>query len=281
MRKFPPKGYLGNEHPLIHDFEYNFSLSMFTETQNTVICPLVCSDKLAHATPATIDVNPKNSGFAINATPNVLQESIIPEMQLAFSCSISKLAIETDAVRAIKLNYMFLYTAFLNRLDASDTKSGDDVEGILGLSHETDESQVFPLWSTTDAINGSTMPANQEGNASAVIETVAFDKEKYFDALTYYENASMLRLVAPSMKSVILKRDYPYTRSGTRPMKPICKFMNVYSFCGIMFHLSLAGKFDQYTNIADITALTGGHVDINLKCRLPEWNKAFNQEATG
>lgn len=275
MPLHPPKGYLGQEFPLYHDFEYHFALSAEGTTKDSTIIPIITQDTLAQ-TLATTYVNPKNTNFEVSASPNCSPESIIPYMSISFRASLTKGAIETDLVRSLSFNYMMLTTAFLSRLDAVDSKTGFDVESILELTHETDEEQVFPIWSTVDVGVGN-VAANQEGLPGTPLESVAFDKEGFFDALHYYDNRSMLRQVAPSMRTVTVKRDFPYVTSGTRNNKPICKFMNPYAFCGILFHVPQTGSVDQYGLIADTTAIN--HVQFTAKIRYPEWNKGFYQES--
>jgi len=275
MPLHPPKGYLGQEFPLYHDFEYHFALQAEGTTKDSTIVPVICQDQLAQ-TLATTFVNPKHSSFEISNNPNCSPESIIPYMSISIRASLTKLAIETDLVRSLSFNYMMITTAYLSRLDAIDSKTGNDTETILELTHETDEEQVFPLWSGVD-IGTNNLPANQEGIGGTPLESVAFDKELFFDALHYYDNRSMLRTMAPSMRSVTVKRDYPYVTSGTRNNKPICKFMNPYSFCGILFHLPQVGSIDQFGIAADTTAID--HVQFTMKVRFPEWNKGFYQES--
>ncbi len=272
----PPKGYLGQEYALMHDIEYNFSLSAENTAKDSTIVPLVMQDGAAQ-TLATTYVNPKNTNFEVSNAPNCSPESIIPKMSISFRCALTKGAIETDLVRSLSLNYMFITTAFLNRLDAIDTKTTNDTETILELTHETTDEQVYPLWSGTD-LTGGLLHANVPGlTTDQTIESVAFDKEMFFDAMHYYDNRQMLRTMAPSMKTVTLKRDYPYIRSGTNYMKPICKFMNPYSFCGILFHLPQTGAVDQFGLAADTTAID--HINVTMKVRYPEWNKGFYQES--
>ncbi len=275
----PPKGYLGNEYPLWHDLEYQFKLNAEDETKNSTMIPIMHNDILAQVLKTTY-VNPKNSAFEVVAQPNCSPESILPSLQLSMRCSLTKGAIETDAVRSLSLNYMFINGAFLNRLDAVDAKTGNDIETILELTHETDEEQVIPLWSGVDLTSGSLVPTGVEGlTTDQVIESVAFDKEMFFDAMKYYDNHSMLRTMARSMKTVTIKRDYPYSMHGTKPVAPICRFMNPYSFGFLLVHLPQVGDIDQY-GLADVTTNIP-HVDVKIKIRYPEWNKGFFQESTG
>ncbi len=172
MPAHPPKVYLGQEFPLYHDFEYHFALSAEGTTKDSTICPIITQDQLAQ-TLATTYVNPKNANFEVSASPNCSPESIVPYMSISFRASLTKGAIETDLVRSLSFNYMMLTTAYLTRLDAVDSKTGFDVESILELTHETDEEQTFPIWSTVDVGVGN-VAANQEGLPGTPLESVAF-----------------------------------------------------------------------------------------------------------
>ncbi len=114
------------------------------------------------------------------------------------------------------------------------------------------------------------------------IESVAFDKETYFDWISHGSKGAKntLRNIAPVMRTFTLKRDFGFHRSGLRQMNPKCKSMEKGSFCGILFHVELAGSKGQIPNLADISDSTTGHVDINMKWRFPEWNKLFSQDVS-
>ncbi len=274
MPLHPPKGYLGNEYPLMHDIEYNFGLSAEGTTKDTTIVPLMINDISAQVL-ATTFVNPKHATFEVSNSPNCSPESIMPYMSMSLRASLTKGAIETDFVRSLSFNYMMINTAFLSRLDAIDSKTGFDTETILELTHETTDEQAYPLWTTVDVGVGNTA-ANLAGIGGTPLESVAFDKEQFFDAMHYFDNRSMLRVMAPSMRTVTIKRDYPYVTSGTRPVAPICKFKNPYTFAGLLVNVPQTGAIDQYGLITDTTAID--HINFTMKIRFPEWNKGFYQE---
>ncbi len=66
MKKFPPKGYLGEERPYIHDCSARFSLSAYDAAENSTIVPLVFMDPALNA-PEAIMTNPDHGSFAIDA----------------------------------------------------------------------------------------------------------------------------------------------------------------------------------------------------------------------
>ncbi len=272
----PPRGYMGQEFPLHHDIEFNFQLSAEIETKNSTIVPLVIQDQGLTPSGSTKQVNPRNPNFEIDAGVNCYAESIIPKIALSYRCSLTKGAIETDAIRSLSINVMPIHTAFLSRLDAEDYKTAVDCENLLELTHETVDEQCYPLWSGTDLDNPSLVPADVPGlTTNQNYESVAFDKETFFDAMQYYTNKNMLQTMIGRMKTLLLKRDYPYSYASNNYNYPIVKFMNPYAFCGILFHLPQVGQIDQFGIASETTAIP--HVNISGKIRFPEWNQVFDQ----
>jgi len=275
FRQYPPRGYLGEEFPLQHDYEFAFTLHAEDETKNSTIVPIIIHDEAAGSL-GGIQVNPKHPSFEISAEVSCYPESIIPKISLSYRCALTKGAIETDAIRSLSLNVMPIHTAFLSRLDAEDHTTSTDCESILELTHETTDHQCYPLWSGVDLSNPSLLPTKVPGlTTDQKIESVAFDKELFFDAMQYYTNKNMLKTMIGRMKSVLLKRDYPYSYASNNYNYPIVKYMNEYSFCGILFHLPQVGQLDQFGLAADTTNI--GHVNISGKIRFPEWNKGLDQ----
>ncbi len=278
FKQFPPRGYLGEEFPLHHDIEFNFQLNAEDETKNSTIIPILLQDEGIGTQPKSVQVNPKNDTFEVNTGFQCYPDSIIPKIALSYRCALTKGAIETDLIRSLSLNIMPIHTAFLSRLDAEDTKTTTDCENLLELTHETTDKQCYPLYSTVKLSNGFTAPTDYPGlTTTQVIESVAFDKETFFDAMQYYTNANMLKTMVGGMRTVLLKRDYPYSHYSNNYNYPIVKFMNHYAFCGILFHLPQVGQIDQYGLAADTTNIP--HINISGKIRFPEWNKALDQDA--
>jgi len=273
------------EYPLPHQFEYKFALQVEDETKNSAIFTLLMHSEQFTA-PDAIEVNPKNAAFAVQGGPTVYPDSIIPRITMSMRLALSKTAVETDGLRSLLVNWMPLYTAFLPTLDAEDSKTAEDIEDILELQHETDDKNVTPLFSGVDLGIGSQADNTIQGMGFAqwnlttdlLMESVAFDKSKFYDAMHYYTNKGMLKKVTGRMNTALVTRDRPYRYFSRNFTNPTVKRSNGYMFCGILVHLPQVGEADQVPLIAGDTTVVD-HLRGNIMIQYDEWNSVFAQDA--
>ncbi len=284
MYRKPPRGYYQRQYPLPHEFNYDFELGCESALKDTTICTLIRTSKAGNDAD-TIEVHPNNAAFQVDAGPHILRNSIIPRMNVSLRMALTKGAIETDKIRELLVNWMPIYTAFLEPLDAVDDKTNDDVEQLIGLQHDTINEDVYPDFVGADLPTG-TQPLSTvtDGEAfgdyglttNANLEPVLWSKEDFYDAMHYYQNRSMLKKVTGRMHTVKLNRDRHYSYFSRNYTYPSVKRGNPYTFCGILFNLPQGGDKDQLVRAADTTDIS--HVNIRLNVRYDEWNPLFEQE---
>ncbi len=287
MPSRPPRGYRDNEHPLYHNFRYTFSMGMESFTKDSTICTIFRTSEAATA-PETIFVNPAHPAFVQDAGPLIHNGSIVPRISVQFVVSISKVAIATDAVRYMIVKYAPIYTAFLESLTAEDAKTGDAVEDIVGLQHETTNKDTYPLFETADLPNAgnqplSTVPATEVFGdygltTDAKLQNVTFGEELYYDAKQYYSNSGMLRKVMPGWRTMYLNQNKIFKYNSNNFTNPSVKRGNPYTFCGIMFDVPQAGEGEQPHIASETTDIA--HVNIGMHIRFEEWNPTFEQART-
>ncbi len=268
------------DYPLPHDFIFGFGLGMESATRASTIVPYLMQDN-AIIDYETIKVNPENDDFAVVAKPNVAAGSFVPRVMTTWQAFCFQ-----SEVELLKFKYLPINISMLNRLDAFDKKTGNDIETILELTHETTDEQCYPLWNTTKVFEGhgvNDLPAEVPGlTANQQPEGVAFDMELYFDALHYYTNKEMLRSVTGRMMNFNLgafsdpipMRD-KVKSFFSNAQKPVTKSANPYTFCGGLFHLPQVGTNEQYELAAGVTDIE--HLTIVGRCRFNEFNPDFNR----
>ncbi len=267
-------------YPRIHNFDFGFGLSMDAATKAHTIVPYFLQDN-ALVDYETIKTNPENADFAVVSYPNVCAGSYIPKISVNWTAYIA--SAEAEA-KALIFNTMMINSSMLNRLDAFDKKTGADIEDILELTHETTDEQCYPLWNGTklyetqgvmdyDAlVPGLTTTQQPEG--------IAFDKEEFFDAMHYYTNKEMLKLVTQRMKThTIMHETVPHgnmfiKQSGTQSVNSLCKFQHPYTFCGQLFSLPQGNDKSQFHIQTELTGTE--HLTIKGFCRFYEYNPDFN-----
>ncbi len=267
--------------PLIHNFEFGFGLGAENTNKANTIQPYFFQDN-ALIDYELIKTNPENADFAVDASPNVRAGSYIPKVHVSWEMFIPPSDLE---IVHLKCDTMVINTSMLNRLDAFDKKTGEDIESLIGLTHETTDEQTLVDWNGTDLFEESTdaydLPAGVAGlTATQQPEGVAFDKEKFFDAMHYYTNKEMLKLVTQKLKTHLLSEPIiPHGRSLTRMSRtfnvaPLCKFQHPYTFCGELFSVPQAGARTQYHMAANTTDKE--HLRVRGYVRFYEFNPDFN-----
>ncbi len=267
-------------YPRIHNYNFGFGLSAENTAKAHTIVPYLMQDN-ALIDYETIKTNPENADFATVAYPNSCAGSYIPKITVGWSMFIP--TADTEIISVI-VNTMKLGCAFLNRLDAFDKKTGEDIETILELTHETTDEQAYPLWNGTKLFEGAgtyDYDALVPGlTTDQQPEGVAFDKEKFFDAMHYYTNKQMLKSVTSPMKTHLISEPIvPHGRSIIRFLRtymipPACKFMNPYTFHGELFSVPQVGDRTQLQLAGETTAIE--HVTVKGFVRFNEFNPDFN-----
>ncbi len=283
MAKFPPRGYTQQQYPLPHNFGYLTQLRALSETQNTTIFTLFRTSEAA-VDVENIEVNPSHPNFAEDVGPLIHNGSIVPRLSFSMRLSISKVGVETDKIQAMVVKWMPIYIAFLDSLDAEDSKTATQVEDLLELQHDTANKDTYPLFSGVNLGTGSqaisTIPAAEAFGdygltADTAMESVAFDEDAFFDGLSYFTNKGMLKKAIGKFKTVTLRPDRPYMYFSNNFTYPRVKRGNPYTFCGVMVHLPQAGEFGQIIQAADVTNIV--HLNATLRVRFDEWNSQFEQ----
>ncbi len=268
-------------YPRIHNFEFGFGLDAddAAATKNSTIVPYLLQDN-ALVDLETIKTNPENADFSVVTFPNVHAGSYIPNITVRWVMYLRPT--DTEIVH-LMVNTMPIFTSFLNRLDAFDKKTGDDIETILELTHETTDEQCYPLWNNTKLYEGGgtyDYDALVPGlTTTQQPEGVAFDKEKFFDAMHYYTNKQMLKQVVQRMKNYTVSEPLvPHGRSivtgGMNSVASVAKSANPYTFCGELFHVPQAGSRSQYHLGAGVTAVE--HLTVKGFVRFNEYNPDYN-----
>ncbi len=268
------------QYPRMHNFNFGFGLSAEDTTRASTIVPYFLQDN-ALIDYETIKTNPENADFAVVAYPNVCAGSYIPRITIGWRCFIP--TADTEIISMI-FNTMVINTSMLNRLDAFDKKTGDDIETILELTHETTDEQAYPLWNNVKLFEGAgtydydALVPGLTGTQQP--EGVAFDKEMYFDAQQYYTNKEMLRAVSQRMKTHLVSEPIvPHGKSmitfaRNMSVASLCKFVHPYDFCGELFHVPQVGSLSQLHLAGETTAIE--HLTVKGFIRFNEFNPDFN-----
>jgi hypothetical protein len=242
------------------------------------IVPIIMNDD-GQGAPKSYKAHPENSSFTVYRGPNCYPESRINRLFARLRCSLTKHALETDKVPALRFGVMPIFTAFKKDLDAVDELTGAEVQDILGMQYETTDRQAYPLYDTTKLTEKQTGLATLHSHVpglttTQVLETVTFDIDDYYDALQYYTISDKLKAVQGGLKFFTLTRQHP-TMEFDIKLRSKVKRMNPYTFLGILVTIPTGHR--QITTLTETTG-TDNHLEFNLDYSYHEWNADFSFE---
>jgi len=277
----PPRGYKEDDWPLFHHIPFEFTLRTYSSPTNLgTILPLFYHDNEVIASPTTTAVNPKHASFTESVEMGILSGSIIPKVSFNFSAQLTKLAIETDKIRTIHFSWMPIYIAFVENLTAFDERTGDLLEEVLDLVHDTTDEVTFPLWNATKLDDGFLMPTSTQGlTTTQVMEGVSFTntiRQRFYKALKYYGNSAKLKASIGRVNHVNVTRDRPFIFSSGNFTNPKVKAGNPYMFCGVRIMTDETDQVTSRIKTGDVTNIA--HLRFNGSIDFQEWNHMFLQD---
>jgi len=138
-------------YPRPHSMKHRWGHSLDTAAVNDfTIYPIAMYDEGLGA-PSTYEANPEHASFVEAAEPNCFPESRIDNIFCQLTLNMGKPCI-TDSIRAVKVCYMPIFTAFPTDYTAIDNLSTLEIQDILELQMETTDRQGFPLYNAVDMI---------------------------------------------------------------------------------------------------------------------------------
>jgi hypothetical protein len=269
-------------YPRPHQTELSFGQSVNVATQATTI-PIIHYDE-GLGSPSSYNANPQHASFAEASGSNCYPESVIG--QKGFFCELTfkltKHALETDKIHALKVKFNVIKTSFLEDLTALDEVSTSTIESIMELQHNTGNRETYPLYNGTDvqepyAGSSDTWATLPGLTTDDNLECIQFSENNFYDALQYSAIAGKLRNVQSGLKEILLTRQHPVKKVRIH-LKSKTKYMNPYSFLGVMIKTPADDTENQTVYSSEVSA--GIHVAVSLKCRFNEWNERYNMERT-
>ncbi len=153
-------------YPRPHDMTIIYGHGMESAVvNNTTIVPYNMYDE-GLGTPINYNANPEHASFVEVNMPNSFPDSTINMVVGEISFSLTKGAIETDKVVAVRCGFMPIFTTF-DDIIAADEVSTLDISEVLELQREATDRQSYPLFNTVKMKAGisaaTTLHANVPG----------------------------------------------------------------------------------------------------------------------
>ncbi len=284
--KFPPKGYRQEEHPLPHQFGYNGGFNILDNTKLATMCTLIRTSENV-LTPEDVEVNPANNAFLEETGATITRGSIVPRINFTFRASLSQAMLADWEFAKVQIQYIPIYSAFLNPLEALDNMTNETVEDIMEIQHGVSVKKVNPLFNTVKMTNQTAHPMNtvlhgetfSDWNltTNTQMEYITFGNEVMYNALQYYSNSGMLKKIIGQKRTFTMSRDRPAFVHSNNFTNPSVKRGNPYTFCAVLIWCSKPG-FYSHGHTADFDATSNKDlVHMSVDVRYDEWNPNFDQ----
>lgn len=266
------------QYPLPHDINCQYVLGgKSSSTGYCTIMPYLHHDEAR--LPSNVYTHPEHASFAETDYTGISAESKVFKMIAATRISLTKQAVGTDNVQALRVGIMDIHGAFED-FDATDELTGVSVGDVLELTKETVDRQTYPIYDGTDLTpkytGSSTLNTNAQGlTTDTKIENVAFDPDLFYDALNYYTISEKLKNCQSGLRWFTLTQNNP-TRTFFSRLDSGNKASNPYNFAGQLVYLPRGDTRYQIYRDGDVTATV--HLLVEHRIRYLEWNDNFHHE---
>lgn len=266
------------QYPQPHDVTASFKLNAKSASpEDSTIIPAIHHDEAMLASAKY--THPEHASFAETTASNCCAESKVFRISCTMRLTLTKDAITTDNVEALRVGIMSIHGAFED-FDAKDELTGVTVGDCLELTKETTDRQTYPIYDGTDLTDKWTNSAHLNTSAMGLtadsgLENVVFDYDLFYDALNYYTISDKLKRVQDGLRWITLTKNNP-TRVIKFNIKTNTKAINPYTFLGHLVTMPVSGSKYQIPVQADVTNVD--HLYVDYRCRYLEWNDNFNHE---
>ncbi len=267
------------EHSRPHQDETSWAHTVEqTTVQNSTIYPIIRYDEGLGVISA-YESNPQNAAFLEYNGSSCYPTSTIHKIFCEGQFNLSKEFLETDKGHILRFATMKIYTSFMDGQLAEDELSGLDLNEILELQNESTDRQTMALYNAVNMrsykAGGLNLGADEAGLTTDVkIEAVAFNENQYYDCLHYLTNGKKLVTIQSGLRWHTLTRNNPH-KTIRFTQEPSTKYMNPYTFLGVLIHVPLNNSTYQFGKAGDTTVDTNA-LEVVFRTRYNEFNHEFN-----
>ncbi len=264
--------------PRPHNMQHSWLDSIDAASLYTLYPAIIHDEGLGSA--SAYESNLEHASFVEAAEPNCYPDSRISNFFFQLEATLTKGAITTDALPAVKFCYMPIIMAFKEDYIAIDELSSIEVQDVYDLVTESTDRQGYPGWNTTNKVekfaNSALLAANVPGlTAGQVMEGTTFVPNTFYNSLQYLTIQGKMKATNMGLRWITLTKNRPHVRIRVRLNSKV-KRMNPYTTCVILVGSPAAGTHDQIPIPADTSAIS--HIAFTATTRYLEWHQNFNTE---
>ncbi len=264
-------------YPQPHDDVISWTHTIDDATKNATMVPILHYDEGLGA-PSANKTHPENASFALYAGSNCFANSRVDRIATNLKFNLTKGALETDKLHAVRLAFMVVALSFKENYVAIDELTSLEIQDILEVQTESTDRQGYPLWTGTKMdekyTNSAKLGTDVPGlTTTQVLESIAFNPNDYYRQLQYGTLAKKLIKSNYGLKWLTLTKDRPFKEIRIN-MKRKAKRLNPYTQLALIVYIPVASSTYQYHLTTDTTAIP--HVEATFQMRFNEWNQEFD-----
>lgn len=269
-------------YPLPHNFRQKILFDINHNNRYCTILPIAVSKP--QRDPKLINSNPEHPNFIEYSSALCYGGASIDHMFTKLDFNLTKHSIQIDKVEAIKVGFMPIFTSFKEDLVAEDDRTGETIASILHLSKSDGTQSTFPQSQTTFVGQPSTNTGAGYGSFPCYAQP--FDIDDYYDQLHYGQISKKLQACQGGLNWFTMTKQHP-TRTVMIKQRSKTKYMNKYTFFGVMVIVPAAHLWWQIPNPGDVTSpafgtlINSGHVQLRATTRFDEWHDEFDASRFG
>ncbi len=266
--------------PNPHAMRYSWAHGLETGVVNQYTNIPLCMYDEGQGTPSDLETNPRNAAFVVDTSPMLYPDSRVDSIFAELRVSLTKAALETDKIHAVRYMIQPVHLSFLEDYTALDDLTSEETQDVLEMTTESTDRQGFPLYNNVKLpvlITGSNvLHADVPGmDTTQQIEAIAFDQNAFYNAIHYKTIAGKLKTLQSGIKWSTITKNSPVHTHRFRIHRS-SKHANPYMYAGLIIGVPKVNQMEQYSVASDTTNIN--HIRMDLVVRYNEWNENFNNK---
>lgn len=229
--------------------------------------------------PSGYNAHPEHGSFAVTSAGNHYVDSKVNQIITEIRFSLTKGAIETDKIHALKVAFMPIMMAFKENYDAVDEVSTQTVAQVLHMQTESTDRQGYPLYNGTDLTakftSSSDIPSIPGLTTDTKLEGITLVENGFYNALHFATTSGKIKKSIGGLNFLTLTRSKPTVTIRIK-LRGKTKAMNPYTYFGVVTGCPSVDSHYQIPASGDTTAIP--HVEVSVITRTNEWNQGYNME---
>ncbi len=266
--------------PNPHTFRHAWAIALESGVVNQFTNYPICMYDEGQGTPSDLETNPVNAAFVVDQSPMIYPDSRVDSIFMEVQVSMTKAALETDKLHAIRYMIQPIHMAFIEDYIAIDDLSSEETQDTLEMTTESTDRQGYPLFNNVKLPiiyalgTPELLHADVPGlDTTQAIEGIAYGTQGFYNAIHYKTISGKLKTLTDGIRWHIIKRQNPVHTHRFRIHRS-SKHANPYMYAGLIIGAPAVDNQDQIPVAAETTNVN--HLFIQTRVRYNEWNENFN-----